>query len=52
MNITLNKDYVIKKINEEKIFVSEEEIEVILNGFFQIEKIKREIFLFLNKNIM
>ena len=52
MKIILNKDYVIKKIIEEKIFVSEEEIDIILNGVFQIEKIKREISLFLNRSIL
>tara|TARA_Y100000590_G_scaffold411573_1_gene505763 strand:+ start:901 stop:1059 length:159 start_codon:yes stop_codon:yes gene_type:complete len=52
MKIILNKDYVIKKIIEEKIFVSEDEVDIILNGVFHIEKIKREISLFLNRSIL
>ncbi|PPR78666.1 MAG: hypothetical protein CFH01_00867 [Alphaproteobacteria bacterium MarineAlpha2_Bin1] len=47
MKNKLDKDFIIRKIIEEKIFISEDEIEIILVGVALIYKINNNINIFI-----
>lgn len=51
MKISLDREYIIKKLTEEKIGFSEEEVGTLLKGVAQIQKMKQKIYLLIKNNL-
>ena len=51
MKNILDKDYIIHKTLEEKIFISEDEIEIILAGVILIYKINDNLNIFIKDDL-
>ena len=51
MKNNLNKNIIIKKALDEEIFISEEEIKIIQRGVYLIQKMNKDISIFIKNKL-